>query len=192
MLSALTMTNVTEAIGIVNAARELSCPVSISFTVETDGSLPTGQALAAAITEVDEATGGYPAYFMVNCAHPTHFAARLFEGGAWTRRVRGIRANASRCSHAELDAMTALDDGDPEELARFYCELCERLPHISVLGGCCGTDIRHIAAIAPSCAARERAVAQPELVSAASDDVPFDGQLQGGSIDVKSSAHLAP
>lgn len=159
MLSALTMTNANEAIGIANAALRVGLPVSISFTVETDGTLPTGQSLAAAIAEVDEATGGYPAYFMINCAHPSHFADRLLEGGAWVTRVRGVRANASRCSHAELEAMTTLDDGDPEELAQLYNELLRRLPHISVLGGCCGTDIRHIGAIARSCAAQESAAA---------------------------------
>jgi len=159
MLSALTMTNANEAIGVANAARIVGLPVSISFTVETDGALPTGQSLAAAIAEVDEASGGYPAYFMINCAHPSHFADRLLEGGSWVTRIRGIRANASRCSHAELEAMTTLDDGNPEELAQLYNELLRRLPHLSVLGGCCGTDIRHIESIARSCSAQESAAA---------------------------------
>ena len=153
MLSAITMTNVNEAIGIVRAARSLAIPVSISFTVETDGRLPTGESLAAAIAAVDQATDGYAAYFMVNCAHPTHFAAPLVAGGEWTKRIGGLRANASRCSHAELDGMEELDTGDPAELGRLYRQLRERLPHINVLGGCCGTDLRHIAAIAESCVA---------------------------------------
>ncbi|HUE80134.1 MAG TPA: homocysteine S-methyltransferase family protein [Sphingomicrobium sp.] len=162
MLSAITMTNVNEAIGIVRAARSLAIPVSISFTVETDGSLPTGEPLAAAIAAVDEATDSYAAYFMVNCAHPTHFAAPLMEGGAWTKRIGGLRANASRCSHAELDGMDELDTGDPVELGQLYRQLRERLPHINVLGGCCGTDIRHVTAIAESCAAhRTDRVAEP-------------------------------
>ena len=135
MLTAITMTNVPEAIGITLAARKLAAPVAISFTVETDGRLPTGEALADAVPAVDEATSAYPAYFMVNCAHPTHFSASLQEGAGWTARIRGVRANASRCSHAELDAMTELDTGDPAELALLHRELRERFPQINVLGG---------------------------------------------------------
>lgn len=151
MLSAITMTNVPEAIGVAKAAWALKIPVAISFTVETDGRLPTGDELGAAIEQVDEATDRYPAYFMVNCAHPTHFAATLDGGGEWTARIGGIRANASRCSHAELDAMTELDIGDPGELAAQYRVLRQKFPGITVLGGCCGTDLRHVAAIADAC-----------------------------------------
>ncbi len=152
MLSAITMTNVNEATGIARAALETGLPVAISFTVETDGRLPTGDLLGDAIEEVDRATGGYPAYYMVNCAHPTHFTETLLGAGDWIARVRGLRANASRCSHDELDAMTELDDGDPAELATQYRVLVDRLPQLTVLGGCCGTDIRHLTAIAASCA----------------------------------------
>ena len=152
MLAAITMTNVNEAIGIVCAARATGMPVAISFTVETDGTLPTGDSLAGAIEAVDEATDAYAAYFMINCAHPTHFAPALEKGGAWVERVRGLRANASRCSHAELDAMTELDAGDPAELGQLCRDLLDRLPHLTVLGGCCGTDLRHVSAIAASCA----------------------------------------
>lgn len=154
LLSAITMTNVNEAIGVARAARAVGLPVAISFTVETDGRLPTGDTLESAIGAVDEATGGYPAYYMINCAHPTHFAAVLDVESAAIQRIRGLRANASRCSHAELDAMTELDSGDPDELAELYRALRERLPGLTVLGGCCGTDIRHVTAIAESCAAQ--------------------------------------
>lgn len=159
MLSAITMTNVNEAIGIARAAERTELPVAISFTVETDGHLPTGDRLGDAIAEVDDATAGYPAYFMVNCAHPTHFSNVLLEGGEWTGRIRGMRANASRCSHAELDVMTTLDDGDPDELAELYRRLLDKLPQLTVLGGCCGTDIRHVAAIAEACSVRGMAAA---------------------------------
>ena len=159
MLSAITMTNVNEAIGIARAAERMELPVAISFTVETDGQLPTGDRLGDAIAEVDDATAGYPAYFMVNCAHPTHFSNVLLEGGGWTGRIRGMRANASRCSHAELDVMTTLDDGDPDELAELYRRLQDKLPQLTVLGGCCGTDIRHVAAIAKACSVRGMAAA---------------------------------
>ena len=156
MLSAITMTNIPEAIGLARAAAELGVPVAISFTVETDGSLPTGDGLADAVLAVDAATDAYPAYYMVNCAHPTHFQAQLEPGSAWTARIRGVRANASRCSHAELDAMTELDIGDPQELAALHAELCARFPQITILGGCCGTDLRHVTAIAEACSTGPR------------------------------------
>ena len=151
MISALTMTNVNEAIGIVRAAQLAGLPVAISFTVETDGRLPTGDRLEDAIAAVDEATDSYTAYFGINCAHPIHFAATLASGGAAIRRVRAIRANASKCSHEELEAMTTLDDGNPAELGAEFRDLLDLLPHLTVLGGCCGTDIRHITAIANAC-----------------------------------------
>ena len=151
MLTAITMTNVPEAIGVVRAAQALEAQVAISFTVGTDGRLPTGEGLSNAVAAVDQATDAYPAYYMINCAHPTHFAASLDEGAEWTARIRGVRANASRCSHAELDAMTELDTGDPAELAALHSDLRQRFPNINVLGGCCGTDLRHVTAIAEAC-----------------------------------------
>ena len=125
----------------------------MSFTVETDGRLPSGQPLAEAIDEVDSETGGAAAYFMVNCAHPTHFLPVLDEPGPWGR-ILGIRANASTKSHAELDESEELDAGDPAELAAGYLEIGERLPHLTVLGGCCGTDHRHVASVADAWFAR--------------------------------------
>lgn len=151
MVSAITMTNVPEALGIVEAAKAKNMPVVVSFTVETDGRLPSGVALKDAIAAVDKVTGNYPAYFMVNCAHPTHFQHVL--DGAWVARIGGIRANASAKSHAELDASTSLDNGDPHELGAQYRDLRRLLPRATVLGGCCGTDHRHVAAICHSCAA---------------------------------------
>ena len=155
---ALTMTNVPEATGMAFAAKALDVPVVISFTVETDGRLPTGDTLQKAIAEVDAATGSYPAFYMINCAHPDHFADALNEGGEAMTRIRGLRANASRCSHAELDAMTELDDGNPAELGRLYREIREALPGLTLLGGCCGTDLRHVAAIADACVPNEAAL----------------------------------
>jgi S-methylmethionine-dependent homocysteine/selenocysteine methylase len=151
MVSAFTMTNVPEATGVVRAARAAGMPVVISFTTETDGRLPTGQALGDAITQVDAATGGYPAYFMINCAHPTHFAGALADAEGWTARIGGLCANASRLSHAELDAATELDDGDPAEFGAQHAELLARFPNIRVVGGCCGTDHRHVAEIGAAC-----------------------------------------
>lgn len=153
MVSAITMTNVPEAIGVTRAARRLGARVAISFTVETDGRLPTGDTLRDAVAAVDDDSGAYPAYYMINCAHPTHFAGSLEAGAAWTDRVRGVRANASRCSHAELDVMTELDKGDAAELAEQHRQLRSAFPNITILGGCCGTDISHITAIAEACLA---------------------------------------
>ena len=152
LVTAITATNTPEAIGIARAAAAAAMPSVISFTVETDGRLPTGQPLHQAIAEVDDATNGAPAYYMINCAHPTHFDFVL-DGGQWMQRLRGIRANASRCSHAELDEAEELDAGDPDELGRQYAELRDRFPQFNVLGGCCGTDHRHIERIGASCLA---------------------------------------
>ncbi len=151
LVTALTLTNAAEAIGIARAARSARMPVVISFTVETDGALPDGVPLRAAILEVDDATDSAPAYYGINCAHPTHFTQALVPGSDWTERIRMVRANASRRSHAELDDAPDLDDGDPGEFGREHAELREKFPHVNVLGGCCGTDVRHIQALARSC-----------------------------------------
>lgn len=151
MVTAMTLTNVGEALGIVRAAVAHGLPVVISFTVETDGRLPRGDTLEAAVRAVDAATGNGPAYYMVNCAHPSHFGPALNTGQSWVRRIRGLRANASCKSHAELDDSDELDLGDPVRLGIEHRELLERLPQLAVLGGCCGTDHRHVQAIAQAC-----------------------------------------
>jgi S-methylmethionine-dependent homocysteine/selenocysteine methylase len=151
MVCAITMNYTAEAVGVARAARAAGVPVAISFTLETDGRLPTGQALADAVGEVDAATGRSPSYYMLNCAHPTHIEKALTIGGSWLRRIRGLRANASRMSHAELNEAPELDAGDPAELGREYAALVRRLPALNVLGGCCGTDHRHVERIAAAC-----------------------------------------
>jgi homocysteine S-methyltransferase len=147
MVTAATFGRAEEAIGIVRAAGSAGIPIAVSFTVDTDGSLPSGQPLGEAIAAVDRATSSAAAYFMVNCAHPDHFF-HLLGDSPWGRRIRGIRCNASRLSHAELDRCDSLDDGDPAELAARYSELRSRMPWLVVFGGCCGTDLRHVKAIA--------------------------------------------
>ncbi len=144
LVSAITMNYLEEATGITLAAKEHAIPVVISFTVETDGRLPSGMTLADAITENDRLTGEYPAYYMVNCAHPRHFASVFERGESWVRRIKGVRANASLKSHAELDESETLDEGDKVLLANCYVELDELLPELRVIGGCCGTDHTHI------------------------------------------------
>lgn len=151
MVCAITMNYAEEAAGIARAARRAEMPVAISFTVETDGNLPTGQRLGEAIAQVDSESAGYPSYYMINCAHPTHFERPLVSGEPWTGRVRGLRANASRMSHAELNDAPDLDIGNPRELGELYATLKRRLPALNVLGGCCGTDHRHVEEIAAAC-----------------------------------------
>ncbi|MEO1069913.1 MAG: homocysteine S-methyltransferase family protein, partial [Cyanobacteria bacterium J06638_6] len=151
MVTAITMNYAAEAIGITRAAQALGLPVVISFTVETDGNLPTGQMLKAAIAHVDQATDNGPAYYMINCAHPTHFADAVADDESWCDRIRGLRANASTKSHAELDEAEDLDDGNPQNLGNQYRTLKRKLKNLNVLGGCCGTDERHVDAICQAC-----------------------------------------
>jgi homocysteine S-methyltransferase len=147
MVSAITMTNTGEAIGITQAAVEVGLPVVVSFTVETDGRLPTGEPLGEAVDHVDAVTDHAPIYFMVNCAHPDHFLDAIEAGEDWVGRIGGVRANASRLSHAELDVAGSLDDGDPEEFGALYSALGDLLPNLRVVGGCCGTDHRHVSCV---------------------------------------------
>jgi len=150
-VSAITMTYVNEAIGVTRAAQAAGMPAVVSFTVETDGRLPDGSTLAQAIDSVDEASDQGPEYYMINCAHPTHFQDALKAGAGWTDRIRGVRVNASTCSHAELDEAEELDEGNPVELGSQLRALRDAFPQITVLGGCCGTDHRHVEEIGRAC-----------------------------------------
>ncbi len=159
MVTAMTFNQASEAIGLVRAAAEAGLPAVVSFTVETDGRLPDGQSLGEAIEQVDTETRAGAAYFMINCAHPVHFGDALDANAPGTRRVRALRANASRRSHAELDEAPNLDDGNPHELGQQYAEIVARMPWLNVFGACCGGDLRHVTEIA-------RALrAQPEAAS---------------------------
>lgn len=150
LVSAYTINYIEEAIGIVLAAQSAAIPVVISFTVETDGRLPSGQPLSEAIETVDQATDGGPVYYMINCAHPTHFHAALASRQPWTGRIKALRANASSKSHAELDESETLDTGNPVDLGQRYAQLKALLPHLNVFGGCCGTDTQHVTEICKS------------------------------------------
>jgi homocysteine S-methyltransferase len=157
MVAAVTMNYPEEGIGAAMAAKHARIPSVISFTVETDGRLASGDALRAAIERVEDETDGAPLYYMINCAHPSHFDAIFAEGGAWIDRIRGLRANASAKSHAELDESTELDAGDPADLGARYARLRAPLRRLSVFGGCCGTDHRHVRAICDACLPAARA-----------------------------------
>jgi S-methylmethionine-dependent homocysteine/selenocysteine methylase len=151
MVCASTMNYIEEAVGVARASQHSGMPVAISFTVETDGRLPSGETLRSAIERVDAATSSYVRYYMINCAHPSHFHHVLREDEAWTGRISGLRANASCKSHAELNESPEIDIGDPVALASDYAQLKTRLPNLNVMGGCCGTDHRHIEQIAQAC-----------------------------------------
>lgn len=150
-ITAVTMTSSAEAMGVARAAARAGCHCAISFTLETDGSLPSGESLSAAIQAVDADAAAHghdaPAYYMINCAHPTHFESVVSDAGPWRERIQGLRANASTLSHAELDVMTELDSGDRHDLADRYRRLRAPLSRLNVLGGCCGTDHRHVEAM---------------------------------------------
>ncbi len=146
-ITALTLSYAEEAIGVVQAAAAVGVPVVPSFTVETDGRLPDGTSIAEAVEHVDAATGADAAFFVIDCAHPTHILAGL-DTGTTVDRIGGLRVNASALSHAELDEAEELDEGDPVARGRDTAELRDGLPSIHLLGGCCGTDHRHVAEIA--------------------------------------------
>jgi S-methylmethionine-dependent homocysteine/selenocysteine methylase len=147
MVSAMTMNYGAEAMGIVRAAMKEGIPVSISFTLETDGSLPSGESLQEIIETIDAGTERYPAYYMINCAHPEHFKVLFAKKADWQNRILGIRANASEKSHEELDNSETLDAGDINKLVSGLREVRSLLPGLNVLGGCCGTDHTHIEAM---------------------------------------------
>jgi homocysteine S-methyltransferase len=151
MVSGYTLNSIEEAVGIARAAEAHGMPCMVSFTVETDGRLIDGRTLREAIESVDRETDASPISYMINCAHPAHFDSVLAEGGPWLKRIHGLRANASTKSHAELDESTTLDAGDPADLGRRYARLRQSLPSLRILGGCCGTDHRHVAAICAAC-----------------------------------------
>jgi homocysteine S-methyltransferase len=150
-VSGFTMNYTEEAIGIILACELAGVPAVISFTVETDGKMASGETMKEAVEKMDAATGSYASYYMINCAHPTHFESAIAADESWVQRIKGLRANSSRKSHAELDASTELDDGNPRELGAQYRALRKKIPGMTVLGGCCGTDFRHIEHICIAC-----------------------------------------
>lgn len=144
LVTAFTLSDPGEAIGIARAAYFHGLPAVIGFTVETDGCLRGGMALREAIERVDDETD--TVHFMVNCAHPQH-VLRALDDGSWLERIAAVRYNASTKSHAELDASPTLDAGDIDELRSGHERVRALLPALSVIGGCCGTDSRHVAAL---------------------------------------------
>jgi S-methylmethionine-dependent homocysteine/selenocysteine methylase len=144
LIHVMTMTEPAEAIGVARAAHAEGLPVAVSFTVETDGRLPDGTILRDAVAQVDAAAA--PEWYGVNCAHPAHVALAL-DGGDWQERLVFLRPNASTMSHEELDEMEELDTGDLPKLVSSATGVRDQLPSLRVVGGCCGTDSRHVAAL---------------------------------------------
>lgn len=158
LVTAATFSSVEEVIGLARAARAAEMPVVISFFVARGGKLKGGETLEDAIAQVDAATGHAPAYYMVNCTHPTEFEPGLTEGD-WTRRLGGFMPNAVAMETLDLCKLGHLEDGDPEELGGQMARLAERFPHINVWGGCCGTDGRHFGEITRQVGAARQAMA---------------------------------
>jgi len=150
-VTAFTLSYVDEAVGVVKAARSSKMPVAISFTLGTDGCLPTGLNLVDAIEQVDTAAGGGPDYYMINCVHPVYFTETLASGDPRLKRVQGLMPNASSKSHEELDEAKELDEGNPAELAEQLHEIRKGMPWVNILAGCCGTDSRLAKAICEAC-----------------------------------------
>lgn len=151
-VTAMTFSGVEEAIGFCRAAKAAGVPVVVSFFVVRGGRLKGGESLEEAITRVDAATGNAPAYFMINCTHPTEFEPSLTEG-AWTNRLGGFMPNAVAAETLDLCKLGHLEDGDPEELGDQMAGLARRFGHVNVWGGCCGTDGRHVGQITRKVAA---------------------------------------
>ena len=145
-VTAMTFSSVDEAIGVARAAKSVGIPVVISFLLARGGRLKGGETLEEAITRVDSATDDAPAYYMINCTHPTEFEPALTTG-KWISRLGGFMPNAVAMETLDLCKLGHLEDGDPVELGAQMGALAQRFPHINVWGGCCGTDGRHIGEI---------------------------------------------
>ena len=146
VVTAATFSSIEEATGLARAAKSADMPVVISFFVARGGKLKGGETLEEAISAVDAATESAPAYYMINCTHPSEFTPGLTDGD-WTRRLGGFMPNAVAMETLDLCKLGHLEDGDPEELGGQMADLARRFPHINVWGGCCGTDGRHIGQI---------------------------------------------
>ncbi len=140
LVTGYTFNRTGEAAGCILASQDIGLPIIMSLVVETDGCLADGTPLIDAIDQIEAQTDGSALFYMVNCAHPTHFADVIKAHP----RLKGVVANASSCSHAELDEAEELDDGDPVQLGQEIAAAMRDNPSIQVFGGCCGTDMRHL------------------------------------------------
>lgn len=156
MAVALTFNNVPEAVGAVRAAGRVGLPIGVSLTLSSEGRLRSGPTLREAVEAIDAETGGAAAWMGTNCSHPMEFFPALDDAGPWLDRLRYFRPNAAMMDKLALCKLGHLEDGDPVELGGQMADLALRLPRADILGGCCGTDERHLGEIARSVLTLER------------------------------------
>jgi S-methylmethionine-dependent homocysteine/selenocysteine methylase len=144
----LTFNNIPESIGVIRAGVAAGLPVGVSLSLTTEGRLRSGPSLREAIEAIEEATDGAAAWFGTNCAHPVEFEPAFADAGSWFDRLRYIRPNAAKMDKIALCSLGHLEDGDPVELGGEMGEIARRFPRADILGGCCGTDERHLSEIA--------------------------------------------
>ena len=148
MAVAATFNNIPEAIGVIRAAKGAGMPIGVSLTLTPEGRLRSGPTLREAVETVDEVTAGAAAWFGTNCSHPLEFEPAIADAGPWLDRLRYIRPNAAKMDKIALCSLGHLEDGDPEELGEQMGDVVRRLPRADIIGGCCGTDERHLSEIA--------------------------------------------
>jgi homocysteine S-methyltransferase len=150
-LMAATLPAVSEARGMAKTLSDLRIPYVISFVIRPDGTLLDGTPLHRAIDQIDSTTEHPPFFYLINCVHPSVFARGLGReteiSKSIRKRVLGLQANTSSRSPEELDGLEQLDGSDPDKFAEEMLDLHHQFG-IKVIGGCCGTDHRHIHAIA--------------------------------------------
>ncbi len=152
---AMTFNNIAESVGAARAAATAGMPFSISLTLDGTSKLKSGPSLAEAITEIDAKTGNEaPDFYMINCSHPLEYEPAL-EAGDWTKRLRGVRPNASKMDKLALCKLGHIEDGDPVELGAQLLSLSDRYPQLDIFGGCCGTGHNHLREIAKVLTARQ-------------------------------------
>ena len=150
LILAATLPAASEAEGLARALADVACPYLISFVIRPDGNLLDGTRLDAAMGRIDQRIDPPPAAYMVNCVHPDHLDAALAGMPAAappTGRLLGLQANASRLSPEALDGRAVLDASAPAEFAAAMVRL-QRRYRLKIFGGCCGTDQRHLQAMA--------------------------------------------
>ncbi|MBW2409401.1 MAG: homocysteine S-methyltransferase family protein [Deltaproteobacteria bacterium] len=144
---AATLPAVSEALGIAAALSQCAIPYSLSFVIRSDGRVLDGTPLQAAIEKIDAAVNPGPLFYQINCVHPAIFRKAIEQSEPGFDRLLGLQANTSEKSPEELDGLGYLDTSEPEEFAESMLALHTHFG-LKIIGGCCGTDHRHIEEIA--------------------------------------------
>ena len=145
LVSAMTMTSPQEAMGVVGRRPARGHPGR--DRLHRRDRRPAARRHAAAATRSRPSTPPAGRTGSSSTARTPPTSRPAFDGGAWQSRIAGLRPNASTMTHAELDAMEELDEGDLGLLASSLDALRPQLPSLAIVGGCCGTDSRHVAAL---------------------------------------------